>query len=125
MKKIWRKIKNLCKKIWEKIKEIAQLIWQMTQKAAKWIVDHPEQAMIISSGVSLAYNGAGFIIRKIRKSQVEREIDYQRKHIYDYSVGHHWTLRRELTSNEMRELSRRKADGEMLADILDSMRVLA
>ena len=121
MKKLWSKIKNLAKQAWRKIRHFFKKVEKGVVEAAEWIVKHPETVYVASAVTSLGIAG----IKKLGKSRVQKEQDYQRTHIYDYSIGHHWTLRRELTSNEMRELSRRKDNGEPLADILDSMRVLA
>lgn len=121
MKKIFKKIQNFAKKCWQMIKKCAKKAVQMVEKAAQWCMDHQEIVM----GASVAIEGGAWLIRKLKKSNTQREIDYQRTHIYDHSVGHHWTLKRELTSNEMLEYSRRKENGERTADILSSMRVLA
>lgn len=43
---------------------------------------------------------------------------------YDRSLGHYWALRRELTNSEWLEIDARKAAGERLSDILESMKVL-
>ncbi len=121
MKKLINKIKRFGKRCWEFVKKITKKIGKAIEDGAQWCVDHPETIMAASAVSEVVFWG----IKKIRKTAAQREIDYQRKHIYDYSVGHHWSLRRELTSNEMMELSRRKEDGEALGDILASMRVLA
>lgn len=121
MKKLWNKIKYWAKCAWKKIKQFAKKVEKAIVEAAEWITQHPEAVYIGGTVISLGTAG----IKKFGKSRVQKEQEYQRTHIYDYSIGHHWTLRRELTSNEMRELSRRKDNGEALADILDSMRVLA
>ncbi len=43
---------------------------------------------------------------------------------YDRSLGHYWRLRRELSNKEWVDIDRRKRNGERLADILESMKVL-
>lgn len=121
MKKIWKKLKNLAKRCWESVKKAAKKMVKTIEAAAQWCMDHSEVVMIASGAIEVG----AWAFKKIQKTRAQREIDYQRTHIYDYSVGHHWSLRRELTSNEMLELTRRKSDGEALADILSSMRVLA
>jgi len=121
MKNLLKKVKNLVKKCWNKFVKACKWIVKQVKEVAKWCVDNPE---VITVG-STIIGGANWAITKFRKSKIEREQQYQRTHIYDHSIGHHWTLKRELTSYEMWELDRRKADGERLGDILKSMRVLA
>ena len=55
----------------------------------------------------------------LRKQKMVKDL-----YCYDRSLGHYWSLKRELTNKEWLEIDRRKADGERLADILAEMRVL-
>lgn len=121
MKKIFKKIQNFAKKCWQTIKKFAKKAVQMIEKAAQWCMDHQEIVM----GASLAVEGGAWLVRKLKKSNTQKEIDFQRTHIYDHSIGHHISLRREPTSNEMLEFSRRKESGEKPIDILSSMHLLA
>lgn len=54
-----------------------------------------------------------------RKSQELHDL-----YCYDRSLGHYWKLRRELTNKEWLEIDLRRKNGERLADILDSLKVL-
>ena len=121
MKNLWKRIKNLAKRCWTKFEELCILISKKTLEAAKWCCDHPEVVSVLGTAVG-AVNWAW---KKFHKTSTERELEYQRKHIYDYSIGAHWTLKREPTSDEMFEIERRKANGEKYGDILRSMRILA
>lgn len=121
MKKLWEKIKDLARKAWAAIKKSCKKACNNIVKAAEWMTKHPEAVCLATSVISLG--AAGF--KAVKRNKVQKEQDYQRTHIYDYSIGHHWTLRRELNSTEMKELSRRKESGESMGDILESMRVLA
>ena len=121
MKKLWERIKKWAKHAWSKIKKAAKKAEEKIIEAAEYCTAHPEVIYIAGVGMSLVTTG----IKRFAKSKTEREQDYQRTHIYDYSLGHHWTLRRELTGTEMKEYKRRKESGEAVGDILESMRVLA
>ena len=121
MKKLLTKLKNLAKKVWRGFVHGCKWIVKQIQNGAQWCMDNQEVVYVVCGAAS----AASWVIRRFRKNSAQREMDYQRTHIYDYSLGHHWTLRRELTSNEMWEMERRKSNGESLGDILYSMRVLA
>ena len=121
MKELWKKTKRLAKKAWMYFEKACKFIVKKVIEAAEWCTKHPEVVTVLCGAAS----GADWIIKKIRKTSTEREQDYQRTHIYDHSLGHHWTLKREMTSNEMYEYGRRLQNGENIGDILRSMRVLA
>lgn len=128
MKKLWSRIKTLAKRIktwakeaWKKIKMACKKTGKMIVEAAEWATKHPETIYLACGALSLGT--AGF--KALRKTNVQKEQEFQRLHIYDYSLGHHWTLRRDLTKTEMLEYKRRKESGEPIGDILESMRVLA
>ena len=121
MKKLWEKIKNFAKKAWIKCKKFCKKAEKKIVEAAEWITKHPEAVYIFSIVASIGMAG----VKKFRKTAAEREREYQRTRIYDYSLGHHWILKRELTTSEMKEYERRKDHGENVGDILESMRVLA
>lgn len=121
MKKLLNKMKNLAKKAWTGFVKGCKWIVKQIQNGAQWCMDNQEVVYVVCGAAS----AVSWITKKFRKSRVEREQNYQRTHLYDYSIGHHWTLRRELTSDEMFELANRKMNGERMGDILQSMRVLA
>ena len=122
MKKIFEKIKNLARKCWSKIKKLFAKAWKSIQDAAQWCLDHPESVYIISGAAAA---GSAVYKKFFYKTAAQKELEYQRRHVWDASLGHHWTLRRDLTSTEMTEMTRRRQAGESYADILESMRVLA
>ena len=121
MKKLWSRIKTWAKNTWKKIKMACKKTGEMIVEAAEWVTKHPETVYL--AGGALSLGSAGF--RALRKTNTQKEQEYQRTHVYDYSLGHHWTLRRELNKTEMLEYKRRKESGEPIGDILESMRVLA
>ena len=121
MKKLLARVKNWAKRAWLKCKQLCKKAGDMIVETAEWMTKHPESIYILGTGISLATAG----IKKFGKSKTEREQAYQRTHVYDCNLGHHWTLRRELTSSEMLEYNKRKNNGETIGDILESMKVLA
>lgn len=56
-----------------------------------------------------------------KTAQQKKVKDY---YCYDPSLGHYWSLNRELSNQEWLEIDRRRKKGERYADILASMRVL-
>ena len=104
-----------------KIKKLCKKAVKLIEETAEWITEHPEAVYI--GGAVISLGTAGF--KALRKTNIQKEQEFQRTHIYDYSLGHHWTLRRDLSKSEMLEYKRRKESGESIGDILESMRVLA
>jgi len=122
MKKLMNKVKNLWKKFVEKVQDFCIWLVKMARNLINWMLAHEEVVYVAIGAVSI---GSSIYKKYFYKTAAQREIEYQRKHIYDHNIGHHWTLRRNLTSDEMQEVERRKRYGESLGDILESMRVLA
>lgn len=95
-----------------------------------WFNDNRELALILIpagiAGVSFLVKG-GISITKglIRTHNLKKEEALKDLYCYDRSLGHYWKLRRELTNNEWVEIDQRKKSGERLADILESLKVLA
>lgn len=124
MKKVIIKISAFAGKCWRKFKEFCKYLSKKVEEAVTFITneENSEAIMTILTVVSLGSTVIKHISRKAPAYQNERE--YQRLHIYDNSLGHHWALRKELTPNQMMELDRRKRAGESYGQILESMRVL-
>ena len=93
-----------------------------TQEIKKWCKENPESALVIGGGIL----GAAKYIGKaaIKRSNINKEEQIKTHYCYDRSLGHYWSLKRELTNREWLEIDKRKRDGEKMADILDSMKVL-
>lgn len=75
-------------------------------------------APMVITGVTTVTKVVGKLIH-VRKEKMLKEY-----YCYDRSLGHYWALRRDLSNNEWLEVDRRKKNGERLADILGSMKVL-
>lgn len=88
----------------------------------KWCVENKELVMwftpIVIGGVTTIVKvvGRGYNLRK--------QESVKNLYCYDRSLGHYWSLRRELSNREWLEVDQRKKNGERLADILESMKVL-
>ena len=121
MKKLLKKLKNAAGKCWEAIKKGCKWIVDELKAAAEWCVENQEVVYVISGIMTIGWS----MIKKFRKTNTQREQEFQRKHIYDRSIGHHWELKRGLTRYEMWEIDRWRRDGETLGEILQTMRVLA
>lgn len=83
---------------------------------------HPEIALAVVTG---AIGSARFIGKSaIKRINLNKQQDVKELYCYDRSLGHYWELRRKLNNHEWVEIDKRKRNGEKLADILDSMKVL-
>lgn len=92
------------------------------QNGKEWITRNKEAVItltpIVVSGVTTVAKVVGKHVN-LRKQESVKNL-----YCYDRSLGHYWSLRRELTNNEWLEVDRRKKRGERLSDILSDMRVL-
>ena len=99
--------------------------WKAKQKfdaAKEWCKQNKE---LVVAAVPALIGGAFEIIKIASKADArEEEKELKELYIYDRSMGHYWKLRRRLTNSEYREIERRKAEGESMGEILESMRVL-
>ena len=71
--------------------------------------------------------GVGTYVIKtgVKQHQINKAERIKNMYCYDRSLGHYWKLRRELSNSEWVEIDKRKKSGERLADILESLKVLA
>ena len=63
-------------------------------------------------------------LKSIKPTQAELDRRWQEVHVYDHSLGMHYTLKRPMTGNEQIEFSQRKKRGELTGDILRDMNLL-
>ena len=86
------------------------------------VVEHPVIAVTIISGLTGVANTA---IRAISKSNsLKKEAELKSQYIWDASLGHHWRIKKPLSTNQMLELERRRGMGESIGKILDDLKVL-
>lgn len=75
--------------------------------------------------VKLLVKGGANCLKDISRSRLlKKEQMLKELYCYDRSMGHYWKLNRTLTANEWKKVAARKAAGETLAEILDSMHVI-
>lgn len=104
---------------WEDLKWKAKCKYDA---AKDWVVRNKE---VVIAAVPALIGGVFEIIKIASKADArEEEKELKELYIYDRSMGHYWKLRRRLTNSEYREIERRKAEGESMGEILESMRVL-
>jgi len=87
-----------------------------------WVNKNREAILVGAPIVIGAVKGVSKLISKGINLHKEKELKDLR--CYDRSGGHYWRLKRELTTQEWLEFDKRKSNGERVADILTSMRVL-
>ena len=62
--------------------------------------------------------------KMIQKHNTNKEIDFRQRTIYDRSLGRYVELSRPLTTEQAIIIEERRANGEKLTNILDSMKLL-
>lgn len=99
-------------------RKVKQFFKDLPEKTCRFIDDHRE-IIVATAPVAL------WSLKKIIKVSGEMHDSYQRdREIYDYSL-HRWcTLKRPLRPHEELEFKRRRAAGESVYDILNTMRIL-
>lgn len=105
--------------------KITGLKWKAMRKTNEiksWCKENPESAIVIFSSAAgvIGYFGKA----AIKHVNLNKQEQIKTHYCYDRSLGHYWSLKRELTNREWLEIDKRKRDGEKMADILDSMKVL-
>ena len=84
-------------------------------KARRFAKEHPYETMAVAAFVGR------LAVKEVSKA---REYRIKTHRMYDHSLNCWLHLRRPLRSYELTELSKRRANGERLVDILNSMDVL-
>lgn len=122
MKKVM-KFDDLKKEI--KRKELKDNLKAKLRDAAEWVSDHKEE-IAIATPIVLGLIAEGTKLGKsvIRHNNLVKEQQLKDLYCYDRSLGHYWKLRKPLSNNDWILINQRKANGEALADILSSMKVL-
>lgn len=87
-----------------------------------WFNRNKETVLILGPA---AIGATTTLIKVVGKNvNLRKQKDVKELYCYDRSLGHYWSLRRELTNKEWIEVDRRKKNGERLADILNELKVL-
>lgn len=95
----------------------------------KWISNNKELVIILGPSligltIGCIKAGSGIVKSGVSLIKTQQEKKVKDFYCYDRSLGHYWALKRELTNREWVEIDNRKKNGERMADILDSLRVL-
>lgn len=102
--------------------KFSEKLGQKFNNTIEWCKENKDVVMvaapIIISGVAAVTKMAH------KRNTLKKAEDLKQLYCYDRSLGHYWQLKRKLTNNEWIVIDRRKNNGERLADILESMRVL-
>ena len=98
-----------------KLNDGAREVGRFCQNNKEWLI--PLVPAVVGGGIAIVKRNATH--RNIRATE-----KLQTMRCYDRSAGHYWDLRRKLSNAEWNLVNTRKANGEKLGDILDSMKVL-
>lgn len=111
-----------CRTRKQKFEEFKGKIKQKFQDGKAWVVRNKEAVIVFTP---IVINGLTTVTKVVGKNiNLRKQETVKNLYCYDRSLGHYWSLRRELTNQEWLEIDRRKKNGERLADILADMRVL-
>jgi hypothetical protein len=114
------KVINPTKK--EKIEEIKWKLKKKFHAGKQWVIAN--KGMIITLA-PVVIGGVTTVVKVVGKHvNLRKQESVKNLYCYDRSLGHYWSLRRELTNEEWVTIDRRKKNGERLADILDELKVL-
>ena len=106
---------------WEKFKH---KWWKRKEKAKRWFNEDPRRILAVGSVAVVGGKKLIDVIKNLKPTQAELDRRWQEVHIYDHSIGMHYTLKRPMTGNEQIEFSQRKKRGELTGDILRDMKLL-
>lgn len=99
--------------------------WWLKDRAedCKRFYQYHREEVLLFGPVLIA--GGWKIIHNINKERLlNKQEALKEEYCYDNRLGHYWALRRKLSNDEWLEVERRKAAGENLGDILESLKVL-
>ena len=106
---------------WEKFKH---KWWKRKEKTKQWFNEDPRRLLMAGSVVVVGGKKLIDFLKSIKPTQAELDRRWQEVHVYDHSLGMHYTLKRPMTGNEQIEFSQRKKRGELTGDILRDMKLL-
>ena len=106
----------------EKIRDFATECKMKVERGYQWCMENPEIAIVVIP--IIARTGMNLVKAVSRNANLRKQEAVKNLYCYDRSLGHYWSLKRELTNREWLEVDKRKKAGERLADILESMKVL-
>lgn len=103
-------------------REFKEKVNSKIQAGKEWVVQNKDVLITLTPVV---IGGLTTITKVVGKNvNLRKQESVKNLYCYDRSLGHYWSLRRELTNKEWLEIDRRKKNGERLADILEELKVL-
>lgn len=99
------------------------------KKTGEWLSNNKELTLILAPAAIglvtiITKGGIGLVRDAIKAINIRSEKHVKDFYCYDRSLGHYWSLKRELTNREWIDIDKRKQNGERLADILNDLHVL-
>lgn len=106
----------------QKRAERKQKVKEGLRATCDWIRENRDVIILVTPAIITVVGGATKVGSKmLANHRVNKEIDFKRRTIYDHSLGRYIELKRPLTSDQALVIEQRRADGEKLHVILDSM----
>lgn len=106
----------------EKVADFKARLKMRLEDGKEWIIKNKEAVITLTP---IVIGGLTTVTKVVGKHvNLRKQESVKNLYCYDRSLGHYWSLKRELSNQEWLEVDRRKRNGEHMADILASMRVL-
>lgn len=106
----------------QRVREFRSKVDKSFRDGKDWVVDNKEAIIVLAP---IVVGIATPVVKAVSKHiTLGKAKDLKELYCYDRSLGHYWSLKRELTNTEWLTVDRRKKCGERLSDILADMRVL-
>lgn len=106
----------------ENLNQTKEKVSSKFKKAKNWAIRNKEVLIVVAP---IVIGVAGFVGKAaIKNINLRKQESVKNLYCYDRSLGHYWSLKRNLTNREWVEIDKRKASGERLADILSELKVL-
>lgn len=111
---------------WEmKKKQIQETTAQKVHQVSDWCKRNQEILAVAIPATAVGLKSASRMIGNFaRRSAVKHEERDKKTRFYDHSLGCYWYTRRELRSDELLSVTKRRAAGESYGDIFKSMHLL-
>ena len=110
-----------CRTTKQKLLDVKEGIKRKTKQGLEFIKENPGSIPIICTAIG----GVTRVTSKAISSRATtKEIEFRQRTIYDRSLGRYVELKRPLTTRQAIEIEERRASGEKLHMILDSMNLL-
>ena len=96
------------------------------KRALEWTKENKEIVIgvLVPTGIAVVKTVTGIVKSVDRKMDLKKEQDLKDLYIYDRSLGYYHELNRKLKPSEALEIDKRRCDGESMAHILASMKLL-